>query len=146
MNTEPSIWPTQQRAYTEYSTHHTHCCRTNFFQTALRNTFAGYHVNTQLSGRARARRWTALAIQTDYSTPAAGRQHWAAAPILIVKRSRLQLFLSIRFCGATALTEKNCDDSFEMRMESGGLHAHLRSSKESSRFFSVEAVALPNLP
>ena len=35
------------------------------------NTFAGYHVNTQLSGRARARKWTALAIQTDYRTPAA---------------------------------------------------------------------------
>jgi hypothetical protein len=52
-------------------THHRHCCRTNFFQTALRNTFAGYHVNTQLSGRARARKWTTLAIQTDYSTPAA---------------------------------------------------------------------------
>ena len=42
-----------------------------FFQTALRNTFAAYHVNTQLLGRARARRWTALVIQTDYSTPAA---------------------------------------------------------------------------
>ena len=26
-------------------------------------------------------------------------------------------------CGATALTEKNRDDSFELRMESGGLHA-----------------------
>ena len=29
----------------------------------------------------------------------------------------------IRFGGATALTEKNRDDSFELRMESGGLHA-----------------------
>ena len=45
-----AIWPTQ-RSYTWYSSH-SHCCRTNFFQTALRNTFAGYqyHVNTQLSG------------------------------------------------------------------------------------------------
>ena len=38
-------------------------------------------------------------------TTAPRRQHWAAALILIVKRSRSQLFLSIRFCGATALTE-----------------------------------------
>ena len=75
-----------------------------------------------------------------------------------MKRSRLQLFLSISegsgFCGATALTEKNRDDpAFEMRMESGGLHAQfegiivvsMRSSKESSRLFSVRAVAPPNL-
>ena len=47
----------------------------------------------------------------------------AAALILIVKRSRSQLFLSIRFGGATALTKKNRDDSSELRMESGGLHA-----------------------
>ena len=40
-------------------------------QKAVRNTFAGYHVNTQLSGRARARRWTVLAIHTNCSTPAA---------------------------------------------------------------------------
>ena len=26
----------------------THCCRTNFFRTALRNTFAGYHVTSLL--------------------------------------------------------------------------------------------------
>ena len=43
---------------------------------------------------------------------------WAAAPILIVQRSRSQLFLSIRFGRATASTEKNRDDSFELRMES----------------------------
>ena len=61
-----AIWPIRIAC-----THHTHCCRTNFFQTVLRNTFAGYHVNTQLSERARARRWTVLVIQTDYSTPAA---------------------------------------------------------------------------
>ena len=30
-------------------------------------------------------------------------------------------------------------------MESGGLQLSMRSSNESSRFFSVEAVALPNL-
>ena len=60
-------------------------CRTNFFQTALRNTFAGYHVNTQLSGRARARMWTALVIKTDYSTPAAAlgrRAHSHRAALL----------------------------------------------------------------
>ena len=58
-----------------------YCCRTNFFQTALRNTFAGYHVNTQLSGGARAGggpRW-------PYKpSTALRRQHWAAAPIAIL--------------------------------------------------------------
>ena len=37
MNTEPFGQYAIRIAYT----HHTHCCRTNFFQTALRITFAG---------------------------------------------------------------------------------------------------------
>ena len=138
-------------------THHTHCCRTNFFQTALRNTFDGYHVNTQLSGRTRARKWTAFRPRWPYKpTTAPRRHHWAAAPILIVQRSRSQLFSLRRFGGATALTEKNRDDSFELRMETSDSLVSMRSSKESlvsmrsskesSRFFSVRAVAPPNLP
>ena len=110
-------------------THHRHCCRTNFFQTALRNTFAGYHVNTQLSGRARARRWTALAIQTDYSTPAAALGRRAHS-----HREALSL--------ATFLVDKV--------LQSHSLNGEeplvsMRISKESSRFFSVRAVAPQNL-
>ena len=58
---------------------------------------------------------------------------WAAAFILIVKRSRLQRFLSVRFCGATALTRYGVgddslplDDSLDVCMESGGLHAYMK--------------------
>ena len=66
-----------------------------------------------------------------------------------MKRSRSQLFLilSIRFGGATALTETIRWTPIKIRMESGdGLHAST-VLKELSRFFSVEAVgvALPNL-
>ena len=70
------------------------------------------------------------------------RAHSHRAALSLAGRS-FSVFLSIRFGGATARTEKNRDDSFELRMESGGLHA---SIEESSRFFSVETVALPNLP
>ena len=66
--------------------------------------------------------------------------------ILIVKRSRSQLFLSIRFCGATALTEKNRDDSLIPSNCAWRVVVSIRSSKDSSRFFTVEAVALQNLP
>ena len=60
-------------AYAHHTCHTAECCRTDFFQTALRNTFAGFRVNARLSlwGHARARRWTALSIQTDDSTLAA---------------------------------------------------------------------------
>ena len=68
-----------------------------------------------------------LAIQADYNLqhPGAWRQHRAAAPILIVKRSRSQLFLSIRFCGATAQTETIRWTPINICMESGGLHAYI---------------------
>ena len=81
--------------------------------------------------------------------PGGSTLHWAAAPILIVQRSRSQLFLSIRFGGATAHTEKNRDDSFMIPSNCAWrVVVSMHSSKESSRFFSlsVEAVALPNLP
>ena len=88
-----------------------------------------------------------LAIQSDYCTApcSAQRQHWAAAraPILIVKRSRSQLFfLSIRFMrssrGAHSQSRKQrrfvadaprpinkAVSRIPIRMEGGGLHASI---------------------
>ena len=126
MNTEPfGQHATQTKSKSvSYATLITHTVvAPTFSDSATQFTFAGYHVNTQLSGGGREQgggpRWPFIPIT------APRRQHWAAAPIPIVfvKRSRSQLFLSIRFGGATALTEKNRDVSFELRMESGGLHA-----------------------
>ena len=54
MNIEPRLANTKN-VYSSDITHTAHwslLSRTNFFQTALRNNFAGCHVNTQLSGRA----------------------------------------------------------------------------------------------
>ena len=69
----------------------------------------------------------------------------AAARILIVKRSHLQLFLSIRFGGATALTltETIHWTPIKIRMESGGLHASMEGI--IMVLLRSEAVALPNL-
>ena len=76
-------------------THHTHLCRTNFFQTALRNTFAGFRVNTRLWMGACASKevgaWAALSIQTPSHTqgreglktegnPSTGRRDWDSSP------------------------------------------------------------------
>ena len=121
MNTEPFGQHKERIHYT----HHTHCCRTNFFQTALRNTFAGYNVNTQLSGRVRARRWTALAIQTDYSTPAAalGRRAHSHREAL----SLAAFLVDLRFCGATALTETMIRwTPINICMKNGSLHAYIK--------------------
>ena len=63
--------------------------------------------------------------------------------ILIVKRSRSQLFLSIRFGGARALTETIRWTPIKIRMESGGLHASIEGIITFR--FTVEPVALPNL-
>ena len=81
--------------------------------------------------------WTALAIQTDYSTPAAAlgrRAHSHRAALT------LAAFLVDKVWRSHSSYGEDRDDSFELR--SGAM----RSSKEPSRFFSVEAVALPNLP
>ena len=80
-------------------------------------------------------------------TTAPQRQLWAAAPILIVQRSPSQLFLSIRLGRATALTETNLRRTVMIASNCAWrVVVCMRSSKESSRFFSVEAVALQNLP
>ena len=82
--------------------------------------------------------------------PGARRQHWAAAPILIVNEAlSLAAFLvdkvwrshsSYGIRRRTVKIASNCAWPWRVVVS-------MRSSKESeSRFFSVEAVALPNLP
>ena len=66
MNTEPFGQHKERILIT-----HTAVAPTFFRQRYAILLLATTYVNTQLSGRARARMWTALAIQTDDSTPAA---------------------------------------------------------------------------
>ena len=66
-----------------------------------------------------------LAIQTNCSTPAAALGRRAHSHSEVVKRSRSQLFLSIRLVRATALTETIRWMPINIRMESGGLHAYI---------------------
>ena len=85
-----------------------------------------------------------MAIQTDYSTPAASlgrRAHSHCETLSLAADLVYKVWRS--HSSLTALTETIRWTPIKIRMESGGLHAS--KLKESSRFFSVEAVALPNL-
>ena len=65
MNSEP-FGQHEERIYSSHT-----LLSHQLFSAALRMTFAGFRVNARLWGHARARRWTALSIQTDDSTLAA---------------------------------------------------------------------------
>ena len=52
-------------------THHRHCCRTNFFQTALRNTFAGYHEQFSMQND--------VSAENDVFVPRTGLRDWVGS-------------------------------------------------------------------
>ena len=87
-----------------------------------------------------------LAIQTDYSTPAAAlgrRAHSHCEALSLAAFLVDKVWRSHSSYGADSLDHAPWTPIKIRIMESGGLHA---SIEESSRFFSVETVALPNLP
>ena len=139
-------------------TNHRRCCCTNFFQTALRNNFTGYHVQHTTIGARTSKEVDRVGHTNRLQHPGA-RQHWAAAPILIV-RSALTRTLAAFLVDEVWRSHSSYGDAIRrtpinIRMESdaaGGLHAYCIIAvrycllKESQGFVSARAMALQNLP